>query len=190
MCSLPCWHGLERAVTRWEAAEEAWWPNHFTKSDSMWSRFCQKKISFSLGQEGQGRHKITTQCHRVTEECFPGDNPYLLIGHQRKSHRLSTWRWYDKSLRRTQEIVAWLAAEAKVVTKWLQVKRDSRLDSLDVCCLPAAWCDTGDLQSGNLCFAERFHHTPSCWKSRSPNRIIGLPHVTYCLPCDMVASNL
>ena len=128
--------------------------------------------------------------HRVTEESFPGANPYLLIGHYRKINRLSSWRWYDKSLRRTQEIVAWLAAEAQVVTKWLQVKRDSRLDSLDVCCLPAAWCDTGDLQSGNLCFAERFHHTPSCWKSRSPNRIIGLPHVTYCLPCDMVASNL
>ena len=50
-----------------------------------------------------------------------------------------------------KKIVAWLTAEAQVVTKWQQVKRDSRLDSLDFCCLLAAWYDTADLHSGNLC---------------------------------------
>ena len=53
----------------------------------------------------------------------------------------------DKNLWRTQEIVAWLAAEAKVVTKWLHMKEILKLDSLDVCCLPTTWCNTGFRQT-------------------------------------------
>ena len=139
------------------------------------------------GEKKPGRHRNTTQDHRPMfsrRQSIPPDwlslknLPTIILKMIRQESPKDTG---NCSL-----------ASCRVVTKWLQVK-----ETLDWILLMFAVCRQHDVTQEICSLATCAslngfftHCLVEILEAGSPNRIIELPHFTYGLPCDMVASNL